>query len=141
MSARSLAAFFRGVASAPSMTACWIWGGQADRHGYGRFGKGGKLAHRRAYELAIGPIPAGLVIDHLCEVRLCVNPSHLKATTQRENILRSVRTMPNINAAKTRCKRGHPYDEVNTYRKPGGGRDCRACTQIYKGRRRLATAA
>lgn len=139
MSARSLNAFFRGIASAPGLTACWIWGGVPTWDGYGRFGKGDDRAHRRAYELAIGPIPAGLVIDHLCEVRMCVNPAHLKATTQRENVLRSVRTMPNINAAKTHCPEGHEYTAENTYRRPGKtGRECRTCRSRAKTRRPAA---
>ncbi|GAB2952146.1 hypothetical protein GCM10027280_45680 [Micromonospora polyrhachis] len=138
MSTRSLNAFFRGIASAPSMTACWIWGGQPSWDGYGKFGKGGHRAHRRAYELAIGPIPPGMVIDHLCEVRVCVNPLHLRATTQRENVLRSVKTMPNINAAKTHCPAGHAYTAANTYRRPRGGRDCRACRRELVALRRAA---
>ncbi|WP_326564520.1 HNH endonuclease signature motif containing protein [Micromonospora peucetia] len=125
---RTLDWFFRGIASAPSFTACWIWGGRPTRDGYGTFGKATR-AHRRAYELAVGPIPKGLVIDHLCETRLCVNPLHLRATTQRHNVLRSVRTMPNVNAGKTHCPSGHPYDEANTYHRPAGGRDCRACSR------------
>lgn len=138
MNIRSLDAFFRGIASAPSVTSCWIWGGVPTWDGYGRFGGNDTRAHRRAYELAIGPIPAGMVIDHLCEVRLCVNPVHLKATTQRENVLRSVRTMPNVNAAKTHCSAGHEYTAENTYRRPHGGRDCRTCRIQQKAQRRKA---
>jgi hypothetical protein len=43
------------------------------------------LAHRWAYEHFIGPIPAGLEIDHLCRVRHCVNPAHLEPVTKSEN--------------------------------------------------------
>jgi hypothetical protein len=41
--------------------------------------------HRFAYELLVGPIPAGLVLDHLCRNRLCVNPNHLEPVTNSEN--------------------------------------------------------
>lgn len=44
--------------------------------------------HRLAYELAKGPIPLGLVIDHLCRNKACCNPDHLEAVTQRENTMR-----------------------------------------------------
>jgi hypothetical protein len=42
-------------------------------------------AHRFAYELLVGPIPEGLVIDHLCRNRRCVNPAHLEPVTAEEN--------------------------------------------------------
>ena len=69
--------------------SCWLWLA-ATSHGYGTFQSNGKLvrAHRYAYELLVGPIPGGLVIDHLCRTTACVNPEHLEPVTQRENLLR-----------------------------------------------------
>lgn len=74
-------------------TACWIWQGALNvgKSGkglaYGRMYDGEKLAysHRAFYERHIGPIPDGLVIDHLCRVPACVNPEHLEAVTYAEN--------------------------------------------------------
>jgi len=43
-------------------------------------------AHRVSYELANGPIPAGMVIDHACHRPSCVRPSHLRAVTQKQNL-------------------------------------------------------
>ena len=65
------------------------------RSGYGRVAvrtAEGKtemgLAHRWMYERAVGPIPAGYVIDHLCCNPSCVNPAHLEVVTQAENVHR-----------------------------------------------------
>jgi hypothetical protein len=72
---------------------CWLWTGSSDRLGYGRFSTWPSvtLAHRFAYELLAGPIPDGLVIDHLCRTPSCVNPDHLEPVTQRENLRRGAR--------------------------------------------------
>lgn len=66
---------------------CWIWTGTKTPEGYGLVGRGGRTerAHRVAYELARGPIPAGLVIDHICHNPSCVRLEHLHAVTPKEN--------------------------------------------------------
>lgn len=67
---------------------CWTWTAYVDKSGYGRFGIGRTVvyAHRWAYERHVGPIPAGMVIDHVCHVRHCVNPAHLHVVTPKQNI-------------------------------------------------------
>lgn len=65
------------------MTPCKIWDGPVS-HGYGQRGK--RRAHRIAYEDAYGPIPEGLGVLHRCDVKLCVEPTHLFLGTQRDNL-------------------------------------------------------
>jgi hypothetical protein len=67
---------------------CWTWTA-AILGGYGVFserfrGKQHK-AHRLAYELTVGPIPDGKVLDHKCHNTLCVNPAHLRPVTIKQN--------------------------------------------------------
>lgn len=99
---------------------CWEWQGSVSSAGYGYLGR--TLAHRRSYELFVGSIPDGLVLDHLCRNAACVNPDHLEPVTQRENVRRGLK-----GEMLTICKNGHPYDLENTYRRKNGQRDCRAC--------------
>lgn len=111
---------------------CWLWTGRGDAGGYGRVHYDGRdgYAHRLAYELLVGAIPDGLVIDHLCRVRNCVNPAHLEVVTQRENILRSDGAGA-VNARKTHCKRGHEFTPENTIR-IAQGRNCRTCLRMLQ---------
>jgi hypothetical protein len=109
---------------------CWLWTGGKTTKGYGciRRADGREaLAHRMAYELFVGPIPAGLIIDHLCRLPSCVNPSHLEPVTNAENLRRGDLSRNNGAALRTHCKRGHPFDEANTYRDKFGRRGCIAC--------------
>lgn len=131
--------------------ACWTWTGSIDQHGYGYFRTNGRryAAHRFSYLLARGDIPKGLVVDHLCHGwdtnckaegnwcrhRSCVNPDHLEAVTQRENLLRG-HGVSGQAARRTHCPQGHPYDEANTYFQ-GGDRRCRACREARKAAARI----
>src|SRR5437899_1412551 len=93
---------------------CWEWRSQRDPKGYGQFWAGGKRpAHRFAYEMAWGFIPANIPIDHLCNHTWCVRPSHLLISTTQENVLRGNGHTAN-NARKTHCKHGHQLSEANT---------------------------
>ncbi len=112
---------------------CWHWRGLLDSYGYGRFSLDGRTvpAHRFAYEQTIGPVPDGLQVDHLCCVHACVRPSHLEPVTQAENIRRGHGPSA-INARRTECQRGHPFDDANTYVSPKGKRMCRACIGLRR---------
>lgn len=79
----------RTATPAPGMTTpCWLWQGSLNDWGYGRFSLNGRIvrAHRTAYVLAVGPIPEGLDIRHLCHVRHCCNPAHLEPGTHLQNM-------------------------------------------------------
>jgi len=111
---------------------CWEWDHSRLNNGYGKFGAGKKqyLAHRYAWELFRGPIPEDMQIDHLCRNRGCVNPDHMRVVTLKENVLAGI-GITALNAKKTHCPQGHPYDAENTYRGVKGERKCRECNKIY----------
>lgn len=105
-------------------------GGKAK--GYGAVFKGGNNipVHRYCWEMELGPIPDGLVVDHLCRNRACCNVDHLRLVTSRINALENNGSPPSRNIGKTHCPQGHAYSEENTYRYPSGSRMCRACHKI-----------
>lgn len=112
-----------------SAVECWPWLASVNGEGYGWF-RDGKVrnAHRVAYEHFVGPIPAGMDVDHLCRNTGCVNPAHLQPVSRRENILRGIGVTAQ-NARKTRCKRGHPLSGDNLLL-DSRGRACRACRAL-----------
>jgi len=113
---------------------CWLW--TASRlKGYGTFWVGpGKFvsAHRYSYEQQCGPIPEGLVLDHLCRVRHCVNPAHLEPVTELVNIQRG-EAPTTLLARRNECKNGHPLTPENTgtRTRPEGGRRCLVCARAH----------
>lgn len=123
---------------------CWRWTGTVGGTGYAAWtfdGKANQAAYRYSYELLIGPIPAGLVIDHLCRNTQCVNPDHLEPVTNAENVLRGIGPTA-INARKTECVHGHAYTSANTGINPTtGSRFCKACKADYQRRRRARLRA
>ena len=112
----------------PELGPCWVWQGKPGSRGYGYFWYQDKkrLAHRFYYELLVGPIPDGLVIDHLCRNTMCVNPAHLEPVTDRVNIERGIGPAAR-NMIATHCFMNHEFDEENTYYDSRGDRCCRKC--------------
>jgi hypothetical protein len=114
-------------------TRCLEWTGNKPNGRYGRFRTGGTNApivqvHRWLYERWVGPIPEGLVLDHLCRNMVCVNPKHLEPVTVLENTQRGLKGV-----LKTHCKYGHEFTPENTVimrptrSVPRGGKACRQC--------------
>lgn len=109
---------------------CWEWALARNRQGYGVYnlgnGNGMYLAHRVSYTAFVGPIPDGLVIDHLCRNTACINPAHLEPVSVRTNSLRGM--SPTAKAIRTgRCKRDHLIKS---------GTPCRPCNAIREANRR-----
>jgi hypothetical protein len=129
----------------PLANGCWKWTGFVNKDGYGRTyysGNRSTPAYQAFYRHFVGPIPEGLVLDHLCHTedescpggstcahRQCVNPAHLEPVTDAENTRRS-RSFSTLNARKTRCPKGHPYDDENTL-VSNGRRYCRTCQRAH----------
>lgn len=89
--ARTLRCFYRHVDMTDPRSDCWKWTARLI-NGYGTFTTVGRpvMAHRASYMLHVGDIPTGHDVDHLCNVRHCVNPDHLEPTTRAENQRRAV---------------------------------------------------
>lgn len=136
------ARFLAKVALPEDADGCMVWIACRGKNGYGRFGLGGGwvYAHRVAYELFVGKIPPGLVIDHLCRNRACVRPDHLSPVTNRDNILApGSLSWAAAKAAQTHCVRGgHLLTGENLVRRSvaRGVRDCRACNNATSAARR-----
>ena len=117
-------------------SGCWLWTRATwgnNHYGCVKFQGRALSAHRLAYELAKGPIPAALKVLHICDIPRCVNPDHLFIGTQRENMLdcKAKGRTRNGHSYATHCKRGHAFDEVNT-RFDGRGRQCRTCDKLRR---------
>lgn len=120
-------------------TECWEWNGSFGsprKDGYATTKWRGKTTtlHRLLWEVVHGDIElSNMHVDHLCRNRRCLNPRHLELVTREENIRRGT-CWSAINARKTHCPKGHPYEGDNLIisRRSDGTpfRLCRACNIV-----------
>lgn len=117
----------------PGDGGCWLWLRSKSDDGYGWASLGNKTyqAHRLVFTILRHPPPDGLVLDHLCRVRHCVNPEHLQPVTNHINLFRSELTP----AGAKRCQKGHLF--IHT----GRQRRCPVCLAEYEASRRAEKAA
>ena len=115
---------------------CWRFTGCINLWGYGTMKINGRsfLAHRLAFLEIVGDIPDGLVLDHLCRQRDCVNPRHLEPVTIQENIMRGFGACAQY-ARRTHCSRGHGLSPENIY--PTKNTKHRRCKECHKMRGKL----
>lgn len=122
--------FLRRTMPEPN-SGCLIWTASCKRLGYGQFKLNGKMepAHRISYKLFRGKI-GKLNVLHKCDVRCCVEPSHLFLGTQIDNIAdmdaKGRRKSFLVNLKKTHCKKGHPFDRPG---ERGKSRRCVTCNR------------
>lgn len=123
---------------------CAVWTSGRDSWGYGKFTAQGKTlnAHRVAWTLVYGPIPAGMCVLHKCDNPPCVEVAHLFLGTHKDNAMDRDTKGRDGNSTKTECPRGHPYSGANLYVTPRGYRNCRECNSgsVVRYRRRRALA-
>lgn len=114
--------------------SCWIWIKSIGKTGYGRTKTGSRSnktrrtigAHQWSYMLFNGPLQKDLVVDHICRLRNCVNPEHLRLVTRRINAIENSTSPPAKNQKKSTCLYGHLFTKENTYLWKNK-RSCRAC--------------
>jgi len=105
-------------------TDCWIWPYSKGRDGYGRIWRDGKVhdAYKFLYETLVRKVPANCELDHLCENKLCVNPSHLEPVSHKENCRRGKQTKLTVQDVKQIRKMGGTFSQREIAEKFGVSR-------------------
>ncbi len=128
---------------------CWLWTGTRKvtgrTPGYGSHyidrETGQVPAHRFSYDLNVGLIPSGFVIDHLCRNPSCVRPDHLEPVDNRTNVIARGTGPLADKSRQTHCVNGHEFTPENTWIRPDSARGTRNCRQCARDRKRAYAAA
>jgi hypothetical protein len=125
------------------MPNCIKWHLYIRNNGYGQanINKRHMMAHKLVWIQANGPIPKGMVVDHIChteavakgeckggwscEHRSCVNLEHLRLITQKENVMAGIHNIDN----RSHCNQGHPFVKENIMVRKNGKRECAECNR------------
>ena len=123
------------------MKPCCEWKGTINTKGYGVVTIDGKQfkAHRLAVILSGRKYPKGMVSDHICRNRACINPDHIEIVTSGENVLRG-ESFSAKNRNKIACSRGHLYSEHGFFQPRRGGKIWRICKICRLDKERLREA-
>ena len=119
-------------------SGCWISTYAIGSHGYAQVGwwadgKSHMITHHRAAWTAVhGPVPEGMTIDHICQIRRCVNPDHLRLLTPEVNGRRAGRDI--LDAPAGECLHGHGPDAMREITRTRNGRTIRAvrCAECHR---------
>lgn len=112
---------------------CWIWTGRKDIYGYGVVDIGKRKsyrAHRIAWIIEHGSIPADVIVCHHCDNPGCSRPDHLFIGTPKANTLDRISKGRFV--LNTHCKKGHALEDGNiaiSKNKRGTYRFCRICVR------------
>lgn len=109
-------------------TECVIPNKPIQKNGYTYTQFKGKTrgTHRIEWIKANGDIPDGLVVDHLCRNRACINLEHLRLITQQQNIIAGIHSVSN----RSHCNQGHAFIEQNILTRKNGWRECAECNRV-----------
>jgi hypothetical protein len=132
ISTAQYARFFAKATTPTTEPGCWLWSAGRDCDGYGVFWIAAGIqrkAHRIAYEIAHGPIPAGLLVCHACDTPACVNPARMFLGTHAENHHDRDQKGRQSEMKKTHCPAGHPYAGENLISRRVGSSQWRKCRQ------------
>lgn len=156
----TLARLFKNL-EVDKQTGCWLWTGCCSHYGYGVIKVFPKTlrVHRIAYEILVGPVANGKMLDHTCHKpdicdggpncihRRCFNPEHLEQVDNLTNYRRGCGNKASIEWRRqvTHCPKGHEYNFENTYISRKGSRCCRESQRLKQAeirhRRKEQTAA
>jgi len=126
---KDIARFWSKVEKGPE---CWTWRGNLLRE-YGQFSFRARKfrAHRVSMFLAHGPLPERMVVDHICRVKACVNPAHLRLVSMAQNSMENTSSFIAALGDRTHCANGHEFTGRNLTSDRNKNKPYRRCRQCH----------